>query len=248
MYFSNFPTIVYDFNVNGKTDYKVITDITRNVRFRKRVLENIALYDEYDIEDGETPEIISEKIYGTPFYHWVIMLVNQRYDYINDFPLTQRELDALVESKYGDAKDHAHHYLYTDLITKNQAVKEATWVVDLAESEETGNSLGSIAIGDIVYVTDFNYAARVDDILVESNNNTMQILVSMRSGQILTGVNALTIATQSHVNVTRIELSAQYSIVSNYQHEELINESKRRIKIVSPTYIDQILKEFQDIL
>lgn len=248
MYFSNFPTIVYDFNINGKTDYKIITDITRNVRFRKRVLENIALYDEYDIEDGETPEIISEKIYGTPFYHWVIMLVNQRYDYINDFPLTQRELDTLVETKYGNAKDHAHHYVYTNPTTNNNAIKEATWVLDLAESEETGNSLGSIAVGDIVYANGFNYAARVDEILVESNNNTMKILVSMREGQMLTGVNALTIASLSHVNVTKAELTAQYSIVSNYQYEEAVNESKRRIKIVSPTYIDQILKEFQDIL
>lgn len=245
MYFNNFPTIVYDFKINGKTDYKIITDVTRNVRFRKRVLENIAIFDEYDIEDGETPEIISEKIYGTPQYHWIIMLVNQRYDYINDFPLTQRELDSLVESKYGDRKDHTHHYLYSTNDLK--IVKEASWTVDLSESGLTGNSLGSINVGDIVKVANYNYEARVDEILVESNNNTMKILVSMRFGQILTGENMLDIG-DSFVNVTNIQLAANYSSVSNFQYEDELNESKRRIKIINPTFIDQILKEFEDIL
>lgn len=245
MYFSNFPTIVYDFKINGKTDYKVITDITKNVRFRKRVLENIAIYDEYDIEDGETPEIISEKVYGTPLYHWVIMLVNQRYDYINDFPLTQRELDALVEQKYGDTKDHANYYLYEQ--DNKQFIKEGSWILDLAESSLVGNSLGSINVGDILVVKDFGYKARVDEILVPSNNRIMKILVSMRTGQILTGANALDIG-DSFCNVTKAELTLNQSFVSNYQYEEKLNESKRRIKIISPAYIDQIMKEFEDIL
>lgn len=245
MYFSNFPTIVYDFKINGKTDYKIITDISRNVRFRKRVLENIALYDEYDIQDGETPEIISEKIYGTPLYHWVIMVVNQRYDYINDFPLTQREIDSLVEERYGDKQDHARYYLYN--FNGQKQVREGSWIVDLAESSETGSSLGSINVGQIVTVKDFNYKARVDEIIVASNNNIMKILVSMRTGQILTGVNALDIG-DSFANVTKIELTNNYSLVSNRQYEEELNEKKRRIKIISPTYIDQILREFEDIL
>ncbi len=245
MYFSNFPTIVYDFKINGKTDYKVITDITRNVRFRKRVLENIAIYDEYDIQDGETPEIISEKVYGTPFYHWIIMIVNQRYDYINDFPLTQREIDSLVENKYGDKKDHARNYLY-DFNGKLQ-VREGSWIVDLSESSTTGSSLGSINVGQIVTVKDYNYQARVDQILVPSNNNVMKIMVSMRTGQILTGPNALDIG-DSFANVTKIELAANYSLFSNKQYEEDLNEKKRRIKIVNPTYIDQILREFENIL
>ena len=32
--------------------------------------------------------------------------------------------------------------------------------------------------------------------------------------------------------------------VSNFQYEEKINESKRRIKILKPKYIDAVVKEF----
>ena len=89
MYFKDFPKFLYDFKygTTSETKTSVVRDITRNIRFRKEVLENYSLYDEYDIKDGETPEIIAEKIYGNPEYHWIIMLANQRYDYLNDFPM-----------------------------------------------------------------------------------------------------------------------------------------------------------------
>ena len=93
MYFSNFPKIYYDFpQDDSSTVLQVLTDITANVRVRKQVLENITIYDEYDIQDGETPEIIAEKAYGNAELHWLIMLVNQRYDYLKDFPMTSYEL------------------------------------------------------------------------------------------------------------------------------------------------------------
>ena len=102
MYFKDFPKFLYDFKYDNtdQTKMSVVRDITRNIRFRKEVLENYTLYDEYDIKDGETPEIIAEKIYGNPEYHWIIMLVNQRYDYITDFPLEYPALIANTAEKY----------------------------------------------------------------------------------------------------------------------------------------------------
>ena len=164
MYFEKFPQFVYEFNIAGKTKAMIITDITRNVRFRKEILGNIELYDEYDIKDGETPEIIAEKIYGTSEYHWVIMLVNERFDYIGDFPMTYRNLVKYVEDKYGVGNEHAtHHY---------------------------ENSKG--------------YVVNSDD--------------------------------------------PDATSVSNMQYEERINESKRRIKIVSPGLIARVLKQFEDLV
>ena len=121
-YFKKFPNLIYDFNINGKTQYRRVKDITRNVRFRQEVLENITLYDEYDIIDGETPEIIAEKVYGDAEYHWVVMLCNQLYDYRNDFPLTQVVLDKYVEEKYGDAADDIHHWEDADGVIQDQSV------------------------------------------------------------------------------------------------------------------------------
>jgi hypothetical protein len=111
MYFKDFPQFAYDFEIGGKTKVLLLTDITRNVRFRKEVLSNIELYDEYDIQDGETPEIIAEKVYGNANYHWIIMLVNERFDYIGDFPMSYPQLTAYIQDKYGVGNEYnTHHY------------------------------------------------------------------------------------------------------------------------------------------
>src|SRR5687768_4346298 len=111
-YFSHFPEIYYPFVMNGKEEIKVVRDLTRNVRLIKEIASKITLYELYDIEDGDTPEIISEKFYGTTQYHWIIMLLNERYDYVSDFPLSQPVLDKFVTQKYGEGNENAvHHWI-----------------------------------------------------------------------------------------------------------------------------------------
>ena len=110
MYFKDFPKFQYDFLYGTDTKVSVVQDITRNIRFRRDVLSNVSLYDEYDIIDGETPEIIAEKVYGNPEYHWIIMLANERHDYITDFPLPEYTLEKYIVDKYGAQRYATHHY------------------------------------------------------------------------------------------------------------------------------------------
>jgi len=93
-----------------QTKALILTDITRNIRFRRDVLANITVYDYYDVVDGETPEIVAEKVYGNAGYHWIVMLVNERYDYLKDWPLTQPNLDQYIVDKYGASANSIHHY------------------------------------------------------------------------------------------------------------------------------------------
>jgi len=111
MYFKNFPEFIYDFISGGSSKTSLVKDITRNIRFRRDILANVTVYDEYDIIDGETPEIIAEKIYGNAEYHWIIMLANDRYDYIEDFPLAEYQLVKVIASKYPGTKNNIHHYV-----------------------------------------------------------------------------------------------------------------------------------------
>jgi hypothetical protein len=111
MYFQDFPNFLYDFEfTKNKRDALVLTDITRNIRFRRDILANITVYDEYDVKDGETPEIVAEKIYGNAEYHWIIMLVNERFDYRADWVLSIPRLEEFVAAKYGAQANAIHHY------------------------------------------------------------------------------------------------------------------------------------------
>jgi len=111
MYFEKFPIIYYDYEINGERVVKLVRDITINVRVRKEILDLISLYDEYDMREDETPEIVADRVYGSPIYHWVIMLCNQRYDYVEDFPLSTRDFENYVRTKYGDNVAGIHHYV-----------------------------------------------------------------------------------------------------------------------------------------
>jgi hypothetical protein len=145
MYFKKFPKITYDFIINGEKEYRNVKDISRNVRFRLELLNNITLYDEYDIVDGETPEIIAEKIYGNAEYHWIVMLANQRFDYRKDFPLTQISLDSYIEDKYGDEADSIKHW-EVDGVVVEQTVSGAASVSNRQWEERVNESKRRIKI------------------------------------------------------------------------------------------------------
>ena len=134
MYFKNFPIMFYQFDIGVVETSLVVKDITRNIRFRRDVLANISVYDEYDILDNETPEHIAERIYGNPNYHWIVMLQNERFDYRADFPLSNLDMEKHIESKYGNTKYDIHHY-----------VNDAGYTVDAA------HSTGSITNYDYEY-------------------------------------------------------------------------------------------------
>ena len=101
-YFKNFPSIYYNFTVKGEDTFFILRDITVNFRVLKRALENVTIYDEYDVVDGETPEIVSQKIYGRSDYHWVIMIFNNRVDYLSEWVMTYDRLEQYCKDKYGE--------------------------------------------------------------------------------------------------------------------------------------------------
>ena len=133
-------------SLNTETKAVILTDITRNIRFRRDVLANITVYDYYDIVEGETPEIVAEKVYGNPMYHWIIMLVNERYDYLNDWPLTQPNLDQYVIDKYGVNATAIHHYENANGITVSSDYPSAVPITNAYYEAEVNESKRRIKI------------------------------------------------------------------------------------------------------
>ena len=157
-YFSNFPSQVYDLSLRYEPPLTfTVRDITTNVRFRKDVLENVLAYEVYDVQDGESPEKISENLYGSPYYHWVIMLINERYDYLNDFPMAQRELEALIDQKYGDQKFAIKQYETVEIknsagrvLLKPGLVVSSTYTFSYSEYVNLEDPIRRVKIADIL--------------------------------------------------------------------------------------------------
>ncbi|MBM3417392.1 MAG: hypothetical protein FJY17_00550 [Bacteroidetes bacterium] len=96
-YFSFFPQTLYQLSDNNAD---VVSKITARFRFEQSFKDNTAVSYEYEIKDGDTPEIIADKLYGSPERHWIILMFNDIVDVETDWPLDQRTLMQFIEEKY----------------------------------------------------------------------------------------------------------------------------------------------------
>ena len=107
-YFSQFPQIDYNLSgVNGNT--KEVTDIFRRVKARSKIADNVTLFDNYDVAEGEKPEDVAYKVYGEADYFWVVTLVNNIVNRYYDWPLDSFSFQEYIKDKYSNP-DGIHHY------------------------------------------------------------------------------------------------------------------------------------------
>ena len=110
-YFSPFPRINNNLSgVNGNT--VEVTVIFRRVKARSKIADNVTLFDNYDVAEGEKPEDVAYKVYGESDYFWVITLVNNIVNRYYDWPLDSFSFQEYIKDKYSNP-DGIHHYEVT---------------------------------------------------------------------------------------------------------------------------------------
>lgn len=107
-YFSKFPYVL-DYEVQGKI-YDGI-DITRRTDVVKDLKNNKNAYVEYSVADGETPEMLADRVYDEAGMYWVILMFNDMFDVHSDWPLSSGSLAKYVDRVYGEDKYSIHHYV-----------------------------------------------------------------------------------------------------------------------------------------
>ena len=112
MYFNAFPIIPYD--SIGDYNFKDVTNLLRRVKLRAKVKANTMLFDTYDVKDGETPEMIADKLYGDPELHWVVLMVNDITDRFHQWPMNWSQFNQYVVDKYDDINSIHHHEVAQD--------------------------------------------------------------------------------------------------------------------------------------
>ena len=116
-YFNFFPRTPYYKGVNSSS-LDELTNLTARFGFQTELKNNAAAYYSYIIEDGDTPEILASKIYGSPERHWIVLSMNDITDPLYQWPLQPRTLNKFITTKYGSN-------LYAD--TANTGVSGVSW-------------------------------------------------------------------------------------------------------------------------
>jgi hypothetical protein len=108
-YFDTLPKVIYTDN-NGVS--KVVTNILARASVLPDILKSPLVYYQYDIQEGDTPEIIAHKYYGDVYRFWIVMFANQLLDPQWDWPMTSNQFNAYLNDKYPstDVYNTVHHY------------------------------------------------------------------------------------------------------------------------------------------
>lgn len=226
-YFSRFPTIV------TRTSNKavIIEDFLRRVAITEKFRQNVVTLEDYFILDGETPELVSNRLYGTPSYHWTIFLVNDITNPREEWPVPDNKVVDVVYQKY-------------DFIINVPDGAEYT-INDIVTSDTEGEFI-------VTGVTD-------NVVRLRSQKGKTILTTSSELTNITTDVTDLTLTSVTdpeedihHYYDTDIELIVDegYSPttipVTNYEYEAEENDIKRTIKVLSPSFIPFFVKNFDD--
>lgn len=99
------------YDPKGDGSAKLVTNIMKRVRMRANMKKEVVMLDQYDVKENETPEIVADKHHGSPYYHWVVMMINDVADVNHDWVKSTRQLQKYLLSKYTETQlTEAHHY------------------------------------------------------------------------------------------------------------------------------------------
>ena len=100
-YFKSIPNVNYDINGNAPNTFQTVTNIMKRPQFKPAVIAEITDYYPYRVKDGYRPDMVSNEVYGTPSYAYLILMFNDIYDPVFDWPLGLVQFDSYITSKYG---------------------------------------------------------------------------------------------------------------------------------------------------
>lgn len=107
-YFNFFPKVPY-YNEKEKLSVELVTNIMTRFKFEDKFKENTVVYYDYTISDGETPEMIADKVYGSPERHWIILNLNDIINPYLDWPMDENSLIKFIDKKYESFADTANN-------------------------------------------------------------------------------------------------------------------------------------------
>ena len=236
-YFTNFPEIQYQL-ADGKIVY--IKDFFRKSKIEQEAVNSIVEYNLYNIPDGDRPDITATKLYGNPNLHWTFFLVNDienYYDWVKDSSTFERYINKKYPGQYAIASAS------TDIVAAKSNNADVTNKFLLGEK-----------------ITSVSTEGRVIEVLPEKNRIAIdggnfvvdEAITGTVSTKSFTPTSVINhkdgVAYYKNGNLRKNQASSGYTSVSLYDDEYEKNEAKRRIKIISPNIIGNIVRRFEKVM
>ena len=138
MFFNSQPDFYYPY----KGGVKLSKNLFRRVRFRDNLNALYVASTRYTIKQGETPEQVANKQYGSPDWYWTILILNNIIDIRSDWPVSDYELDSAIEKNYGDTQDDIRFWETKEIFEGNNLVLEGGVIIEYNQSTSAQQVVG----------------------------------------------------------------------------------------------------------
>ena len=134
-YFRRLPNLDYPSLLKTRKsnlDFVQTKNLFRRAKVREDLFANFMQFDKYKIIGDERPDNVSEKVYGTNNFDWVVLMANNIIDVYNEWPLTQQQLNQYLDDKYTPQElVSIHHHETVEFRDRdNQVIVPAGLIVD----------------------------------------------------------------------------------------------------------------------
>jgi len=133
-YFSIVPNIRVGYPGSKNTwdqEYVVMKNIFRRTTMDFSKNKAVMTFEKYVIFGDDKPYQVSQRIYGSPKYEWVILLTNNIVNVYSQWPKSNDEFDIYFRKKYGTNIEGLYHYVTKKVEYQGIEVVEEGTVVDV---------------------------------------------------------------------------------------------------------------------
>lgn len=204
-YFDTLPKIVYR---SPQKTSSLYTNLMARASIIPSVLKNPLVYYKYDLQEGDTPEIVAYKYYGDSYRYWIVLFANQIMDPQWEWPLSYSAFNSYINDKYGYNESLGTWSVFNPYSTTYQFQK----IITQYDAESQTTTVNTVVIDELTY------------------NNLNE---STNSYTLPTGI---------------VTVSVTKKILSYYDWELNTNESKRTINILNEIYVDELEKQFKNLM
>ena len=260
-FFKQFPKVEYDFNRTGVSTNMV--DLFRHVKPLPVFLDNISAYRFYEVINGERPDVVSTRLYGTPDFYWTFFVVN---DFLHDgyraWPMSQEQLLKYMEKEYNGFAIETNPTASTELLNSLAGRFTLGETITGASSNATGTlTKKNIDMSQLVVQNVTGAFTGFRDPL-NSVRNENEVITGSTSGDFVDTYRVFKYADAPYyyynetdtkfkkpvsnaVHVVGGIADSDVSFVSNRTHEFELNDERSRIRYVDPSYIAQFVDTFK---
>lgn len=263
-FFHQFPKIEYDF-FNRGVNYQ-ITDFFRYVNVDYSFLDDVSTYAYYQVRNGERPDVVSMRLYGTPQYYWTFFVVNDHLKSgIANWPLSPESFEDYMELEYSGyaitsrvqiAVNPDGEKLYTNTLADEFPIGTPVSAFHNGILNSTGTvfarnpQLSQLVIKDVTQYTDQPFV-NTGQIVSDKDTFAIQSWTDYRNathhyedadGNVVYNTyffdsdESTPLEPQNLTNVT------------NYEYESDLNDARGDIRIVKPSLIYQFANQYRTLI